>query len=422
VALRWLELTPRGGGVSLAASGALEAGVRMPFDVRGAYGADDVVSGGARLSIPDTEGGPDATLALAVQGRVIQDRAAGEVRSEGPVTVSVGGLPLHIEGGAALRGPRFQLELHADSLTGERVREGLPPPVLGPLANLQTRGSFDYRLELDLDLAAPDSVRLHADVIRRDLAIAGSGLGLTWLEQPFEAVVHLPRGRIARRDLSDANPHFRPLDQLDSLLVKAVLTNEDGGFFRHRGFNQEAVREAIAYNLRAGAFRRGAGTVTMQLVRNLYLGHERTLARKGQEVVLAWVLENLTGIPKQRLLEIYLNVIEWGPDVHGADEAARYYFDRDARRLTIDESLFLTIVIPSPARWRERFDQAGVLRPFARAQMHFIGRAMIAKGWLTAEELPAAEAFQVELRGPARDVLFPPAAADSASAAPAPAD
>jgi membrane peptidoglycan carboxypeptidase len=77
-----------------------------------------------------------------------------------------------------------------------------------------------------------------------------------------------------------------------------VLTNEDGGFYHHRGFNTAAIQGAIAENLRAGAFRRGAGTITMQLVRNLFLGHQRTLSRKGQEVVLAWVLEHMTGLSK----------------------------------------------------------------------------------------------------------------------------
>ena len=97
----------------------------------------------------------------------------------------------------------------------------------------------------------------------------------------------------------------------------------------------------------------------MQLVRNLYLGHRRTLSRKGQEVVLAWVLEHLTGLSKDRLLEIYLNIIEWGPEVHGADEAARFYFDKDAADVTLDEALFLTIVVPSPRRWKTRFDATG---------------------------------------------------------------
>ena len=186
-----------------------------------------------------------------------------------------------------------------------------------------------------------------------------------------------------------------------------MVTNEDGGFFRHRGFNLEAVKAAIAINLKAGAFRRGAGTITMQLARNLYLGHERTLSRKAQEVVLAWVLERLTGVSKRRLLEIYLNIIEWGPGVHGADEATRFFFDRDARRVTVDEALFLSTVVPAPRKWRYRFDADGNLRPFARAQMHFIGREMIAKGWLAAEELPPADELRVQLRGAARDIVEP---------------
>ena len=135
-------------------------------------------------------------------------------------------------------------------------------------------------------------------------------------------------------------------------------------------------------------------------MRNLYLGHDRTLARKGQEVVLAWVLEHLTNVTKERLLEIYLNIIEWGPGVHGADEAAWYYFGHDARRVSVDEALFLTTVIPSPSKWRYRLDATGALRPFERDQMHFIGRAMINKGWLGPAALPSADSLQVEIRGP----------------------
>ena len=225
--------------------------------------------------------------------------------------------------------------------------------------------------------------------------------------EPFVAEIHLPRDRIVTRPLSEENPFYRPLDALSPALVGAVVTNEDGGFFRHRGFNPEAVRQSIAENVKAGAYRRGAGTITMQLARNLYLGHRRTLSRKFQEVVLAWILEHLASVRKERLLEIYLNIIEWGPGIHGADEAARFYFDRDAHDLTLDQSLFLATVIPSPGRWRWRFDASGTVRPYVKSQMHFIGRAMIAKGWLSPEALPPADSLRVELAGPARAVFFP---------------
>jgi membrane peptidoglycan carboxypeptidase len=93
--------------------------------------------------------------------------------------------------------------------------------------------------------------------------------------------------------------------------------------------------------------------------------------------------------------------------VHGADEAANYYFGHDARRLSVDEALFLTTVIPAPNKWRYRLDESGVLRPFEREQMHFIGRAMIAKGWLAPDALPPVESLRIEIRGPARDALIP---------------
>jgi len=122
-------------------------------------------------------------------------------------------------------------------------------------------------------------------------------------------------------------------------------------------------------------------------------------------VVLAWLLEHETGLSKERILEIYLNIIEWGPGIHGAGEAARFYFDRDPADLSVDEALFLATVVPAPLKWRYRFDASGNLRPFERAQMHFIGRAMIRKGWLAPEDLPPADSLHVELRGPARTEL-----------------
>ena len=207
--------------------------------------------------------------------------------------------------------------------------------------------------------------------------------------------------------MSSANPHFRTLDRISPLLRDALLTNEDGGFYHHHGFNPEAIQLAMAANLRAGSFRRGAGTITMQLARNLFLGHQRTLSRKGQEVVLAWVLEHLTGLSKDRLLEIYLNIIEWGPGVHGADEAARFYFDEDAADLTLDEALFLTVVVPSPSHWKSRLDATGDLRPWARSQMAYIARKMVTRGWLAPERVPDPESLHVRLRGAAAGAFAP---------------
>jgi len=407
--LAWLVVEPTSRGVRLAASGSLQGERDLPFEAAVSYAKNDRLTGGGRVWIPEDDGGRASPLTVSVDGAVVQDRRAGVVTVHDTTRVRIGELPLTLGARLERRGPRVQVAVRGDGFSEGMVKRSLPAAVLGPLLDVGVRGRWDYRLGFDLDMGRPDSVTFTADVIPHGLALdpARTRLRLLGLSEPFTASIRLPRDRVVLRDLSPANPNFRPLPAIAPALVHAVVTNEDGGFFRHRGFNTEAVKDAIAENLKAGGFRRGAGTITMQLARNLYLGHERTLSRKAREVVLAWILEHLTGTPKERLLEIYLNIIEWGPGIHGAGEAARYYFDRDPGALSVDEALFLVTVVPAPIKWRYRFDADATLRPFVRAQMHFIGRAMIAKGWLAPEQLPHADSLRVELRGAARAVFFP---------------
>jgi hypothetical protein len=404
-----LDLRPVAEGIRLSTVGSLQLEHEVPYNATLTYDRGDRIRGTALFLIPDSTRARTDSLLITADGTLRQDYRRGLVTIGEGTRVTIGRLPLRIDGRLGSRGPALHIAVRADSLTEERIKRSLPPAVLGPLLDVGVRGSWDHSVALDLDLARPDSVRFEADVTPHHLVLdpARTRLRLLELDQPFVAVVLLPHGARVVRDLSANNPHFRTLDAISPDLVHAVVTNEDGGFFGHRGFNTGAMKQAIAENLKAGAYRRGAGTITMQLARNLYTGHARTLSRKGQEIVLAWMLEHLTGVTKERLLEIYLNIIEWGPGIQGADEAARFYFDRDAHDLTLDQALFLATVIPSPSRWRWRLDSTGAVRPYVKAQMHFIGRAMIAKGWLTPEALPPADSLRVELAGPARAIFFP---------------
>ena len=404
-----LDLKPVAGGIRFSTVGSLLLDGEVPFLATFTYGGGDRIRGVARFLLTDSTRARTDTLLMTAEGSLRQDYRRGLATIGEGTRLTIGRLPLRIEGRFASNGPVIHLAVRADSLTEEKIKSSLAPAVLGPLLDVGVRGWWEHRVTLDLDLARPDSVQFEADVVPHQLVLdpARTRLRLLGLHGPFVAVILLPRGARVVRDLSVNNPHFRTLDAISPYLVHAVVTNEDGGFFGHRGFNTEAMKQAIAENLKAGAYRRGAGTITMQLARNLYTGHARTLSRKGQEIVLAWILEHLTGVSKERLLEIYLNIIEWGPGIHGADEAARFYFDRDAHDLTLDQSLFLATIIPSPSRWRWRFDANGNLRSYVKAQMHFIGRAMIAKGWLRPEALPPADSLRVELAGSARDIFFP---------------
>jgi hypothetical protein len=407
--LDWLESRPEAGGMRLAAVGAILGARELPFEASLRHARDDRVRAAWRVTYPDGGDGRPASVMVVLDGAITQDRRRGVVIVHDTTRVTLGKISMRLGARVEESGPRCAFDVTAEDLTEQKLRASLPPAVLGQLLDVGVTGSWDYRLAFDLDLAQPDSVRFLADVLPHGLALdpERTRLRLLGLDEPFVAQIHLPHDRIVARELSSTNPCFRPLESIAPTLAAAVITNEDGGFYHHRGFNTDAVKAAVAENLKAGAFRRGAGTITMQLARNLYLGHERTISRKFREVVLAWILEHLTGVSKERLLEIYLNIIEWGPGVQGACEASRYYFDRDPADLTLDQSLFLATVVPAPTKWRYRFDATGALRPFERAQMHFIGRAMVGKGWLDPSALPPTDSLRVELRGQARGVLFP---------------
>jgi membrane peptidoglycan carboxypeptidase len=132
-------------------------------------------------------------------------------------------------------------------------------------------------------------------------------------------------------------------------MISALLTTEDGAFYRHKGFNHAAIRSSVQANIKARRFVRGASTITMQLAKNLFLGREKTLSRKIEEVILTDYLEQV--FQKDEMMELYLNVVEFGPDVYGITQAASYYFARKPEELNLAECFFLASLLPSPIRY-----------------------------------------------------------------------
>lgn len=130
---------------------------------------------------------------------------------------------------------------------------------------------------------------------------------------------------------------------------QAVIAAEDSGFVSHDGVDWEAIEKAAQENLKRGKIRRGGSTITMQLAKNLFLSSERSYLRKGQEVVIAAMLELV--MDKRRILELYLNTAEWGLGVFGIEAAARHYFDVPASQLDPMQSAWLASVLPAPKRF-----------------------------------------------------------------------
>ncbi|MGZ8406347.1 MAG: monofunctional biosynthetic peptidoglycan transglycosylase [Nitrospira sp.] len=140
-----------------------------------------------------------------------------------------------------------------------------------------------------------------------------------------------------------------PLSRISPHLRHAVVAAEDASFFSHEGFDWEGMKEAAKYNLEAGELKRGGSTITQQLAKNLYLSSERSLFRKAREALITRSLEQ--HLTKKRILELYLNVAEWGQGVYGAEAAARHHFGKSAEDLTVDEAAWLAAILPSPHRY-----------------------------------------------------------------------
>ncbi len=159
---------------------------------------------------------------------------------------------------------------------------------------------------------------------------------------------------------------WTPIDQISPNLQRAVLAGEDSHFFQHHGFDWDAIQNAWNEGMKEGEkeakdegdydpndwippmpdFKRGASTISQQLAKNLFLSESRNFMRKGHEAVYTYFLER--DLTKKRILELYLNVIEWGDGVYGAEAASRTYFKKSASDLTKDDAAFLAAMIPSP--------------------------------------------------------------------------
>jgi monofunctional biosynthetic peptidoglycan transglycosylase len=190
-----------------------------------------------------------------------------------------------------------------------------------------------------------------------------------WIDPPTTAV-HIQRHVQAwiHRTTYQERYKFVPLSQISPDFQHAVIAAEDTRFYQHHGFDWHAIQLSAEEDLEGGRMR-GGSTLTQQLVKNLFFGTGRSFLRKGAEVTLVPVAEFVLG--KQRILELYLNVVEWGPGVYGAESACRYYDRTSARNIGRQQSARLAAILPAPLKRRpERMNSysAVILR-----RMHQMG-------------------------------------------------
>ena len=180
--------------------------------------------------------------------------------------------------------------------------------------------------------------------------------------------------------------HFTPLDSISPILQMSVMQSEDGAFYYHHGFLPDALREALIYDLQVKRFARGGSTITMQLVKNVFLNKNKNFARKLEEALIVWIIETKRLTSKERMYEVYLNIAEWGPLIYGIQEASAYYFNKRPSQLTTEESIFLASIIPKPKHFRSSFAENGKLKESMEGYYKLIARRLAQKGLISEIE------------------------------------
>lgn len=305
------------------------------------------------------------------------------------------------------RGPdtTYQLNVVIEKTSAQDFIYSLPEGLFTHFKGMEAEGSFSYRLDFLYNENNPQALVFDSRLDKEGLRITKYGeANLSKLNSDF-VYVPIENGRPQRPiDVSYSNPSFVPLDQISPLLKKSVLTTEDPSFFYHRGFIDEAFRQSIIKNIRKRKFARGASTISMQLVKNVFLTREKTLSRKLEEILLVYILENNRLSSKERMFEVYLNIIEWGPNVYGVGEASRFYFNKSPAELTLSEALYLAVIIPSPKKFMWRFGKDGQLKDHVGRHFQSLAGLMIRRNVLMQEDTMGLT-HHIAISGPAKGFI-----------------
>lgn len=401
-----------GGGTALAPEATLEGQGRFVLGPEGSLQAGvDLQVRGLTLEHPALAPGPVEQISLRLRGEGAAHR--GEIALK-DFDLTLG--ELRVRGSANLlqRDDHDEARIHVEVPTSgcQALLGSLPRGLVPALEGTRLGGTFGFVGDLvadsrrldDLVLRYQTDDRCHFDVVP-------SALAREHLVDVFTYRAYRPDGTPLDRVTGPRTLGWVPFDAVSPYLEVAVLTTEDGGFRRHHGVDARALRGALIADVKAGRFVRGASTITMQLAKNLFLDREKHLSRKLQELVLTDYLEQT--FSKEELLELYWNIVEFGPDIYGVGEASEHYFGRAPTELNVTESLFLATMLPSPTRLHfiyERKDPGGRWRRQLDTLTSVAGRV----GLLSPQEVQSAKGETLEFWRPndPRPTPRPPAAPD----------
>ncbi len=316
----------------------------------------NTVLDGLRVEHPRLAKGAMYVEQTTLKGRASLDRQTGTLRID-DATVLSGDVPYELSLGFLL--PGFDREEHpASRLTAwvampkvpcQAMLSSLPRGFAPELEGFSLAGNAQGQLTVSIDWDDLDATELDSDINFNECRVLSAPYHMSAerLTGSFEHRVPVPGGW-RTFVVGPENPDFVPLRKVSKNLTRSFLTTEDSAFYRHSGFIAKEFQSALVKNLERGRFAYGASSISMQVVKNVLLSREKTVSRKVQELFLTWHMESI--LSKDRILEIYVNAIEFGPGLYGIGPAARQYFSKHPRNLNPVESAFLSSLLPAPTK------------------------------------------------------------------------
>ncbi len=301
---------------------------------------------------------------------------------------------------------KLTFNVKTGTIQSQQLFDALPEGLFSNLKGIKTNGTIDFCLDFNVKLDKPDSIYLTPNLTTKCFSIAQYGSrNFSALNDTFSHDIYDEGQFIKTIHLGNRNKNFKSFNQISPVIIDAIVTSEDGGFFNNSGFDIDAFKYAVSENLKQNRFARGGSTITMQLIKNLYLNKNKNLFRKAEEYLIVWLIGSQGIVSKERMLEIYLNIIEWGPNVYGVNEACYYYFNKDPKNVTLDEAIYLASVIPRPKKFKYLFEKDGNLKSFMEADFNFVAEKMLQRGMISEEQFKSLF-YNVKLTGAAKDMLI----------------
>ncbi|WP_413670544.1 transglycosylase domain-containing protein [Mucilaginibacter sp. Mucisp86] len=301
----------------------------------------------------------------------------------------------------------YELKLNTGWLNATDIFDSFPTGMFDALDGIQVAGKLNYHMNFYMDSSKPDDLIFDSGMDRDNFRILKFGrTDLSKLNSPFIYTPYEKGKPMAPHLIGPENPEFTPLQQISPNLRNAVMTAEDPSFYTNHGFVMEAIRKSIATDFKTKKYKRGGSGISQQLVKNAYLSREKTLSRKIEEILIVWLIENNRIMTKDRMLEVYFNIIEWGRNIYGISEAAHYYFGKAPSELSLGESIYLASIVPYPKGGLYAFQPDGTLRPGLHGYFNLIGKLMAMKGY-TARDTNAYGFYEVRLRESLRRQIAP---------------